>query len=124
MKTSNRMQGVDCPDCEDGTTHRHIKPLRFPTNDIAKPVTEAIAIRHTSPKLNKHERRKLRNMAYHTIKTNSPGVSKGLIKQAAFTRSKAGFAAMEAIEHCLSCGNQVLRSSLTNQLCVQCLPIE
>lgn len=100
------------------------KPFQFPTSDIAKPVAEAIAIRSTTLRISKHDRRKMRNMAYHAIKKNSPGVSKGLIKQAAFVRSQKGFAAMEALERCKACGNQLLKSSLVDGLCKNCLPPE
>lgn len=83
-----------------------------------------IAITSPTQKISKHDRRKLRNMAYHTIKNNSPGAPKGIVKQVAFTRAKKAFAAMERIDRCLACGKQFMVSSLVNQQCAQCLPKE
>lgn len=99
------------------------KVLKMPTADIAKP--QAIAVVSRQPKLNKHERRKLRNMAYHQIKKNSKGVSKGIVKQAAFVRSKQAFAMMDEIAICAGpCHRQLLRRNLDNaNLCSECKPV-
>lgn len=94
------------------------KPLKFPTKDLAKPVTEAVVIRSPTKKLSSKERRKLRNIAYHQIKTNSPGASKGLVKQAAFIRSKKAFEQMEQLQQCGHCGNTYLKSNFEGHQCL------
>ena len=69
----------------------------MPTGDLIA-VPSAIEVQSATPKLSKHDKRKLRNMAYHQICKNSPGVPKGIVKQVAFNRAKKAFAHMQALQ--------------------------
>lgn len=65
---------------------------------------DVIAFKSPHDKLTSKERRKLRLAAAKQIKRNSPGASKGIVKQVAFNRSQQAFAAMKETRVCNQCG--------------------